>query len=277
MEQELHPPNIKVLMYHRILKERPDRLTNWHYVTVEDFKKQMKIIQKLGYTTITFYDYKLYLEGELTLPKRPIIITFDDGYSDIFENAIPVLQEMNMTAVIFAMGNRELKKFYWDTDEDNVVSLLASNEQLRSASQNGFEIGSHSMNHIDLSTITNEDAYDEITRSKRRIESVIGETVHTFAYPYGSVNERIRNIVKETSYSFACGVFTGPPHFDGDRYDFRRISIKQNTGIIRFLLRLKTPYEYIHWLYSKIRHPEQLIKENAEKLKSKKEAVTTFF
>lgn len=264
-------------MYHRVLKERPESLTNWHYVTVDDFKKQMKLIKKLEYTTITFYDYKLYLEGELTLPKKPIIITFDDGYADIFENAIPILQELNMTAVIFAMGNRELTKFYWDGEEDNVVSPLASNEQLRRANQLGFEIGSHSMNHIDLSTITNEDAYAEITHSKRRIEDVIGEPVHTFAYPYGSVNDRIRNIVEETTYSFACGVFTGPPKFDGDRYDFRRISINQNTGIIRFFLRLTTPYEYIHWFYSKIRHPEHLIKENAEKLKSKKETVTTFF
>jgi hypothetical protein len=64
---------IKVLMYHRVLAEKPEKKSRWHYVTVTEFRKQMNMIERLGYTPITFSDYQLFIEGKLTLPSKPII------------------------------------------------------------------------------------------------------------------------------------------------------------------------------------------------------------
>lgn len=246
-------PHIKVLMYHRVVEHTPDKDSNWHYVSATQFKRQMRLIDKMGFTTITFIDYQLYLQGELSLPARPIIITFDDGYLDTYEHAVPILRELGMKAVVFVMGNRKLRQAAWDETGENDHCPLMTNAQLRTLRLYGFEIGAHSMNHSNLVELTNRDVFREVDTSKRQIESVLRQPVYTFAYPYGSVDERVQKIVELAGYSFACGVYTGSPDFGKTELDIRRIAINQKHSLIDFVLRLVTPYEHLEWLYHRIK------------------------
>jgi len=240
-------------MYHRVIKEKPQKYNHWHYVTVAEFKKQLKLIDKLGFTPITFTDYQLYQEDKLTLPAKPIILTFDDGYLDTFENAIPILSEMGMKAVIFVMGNRNLNRAFWDEKGDDDVCPLMSDEQIRMASEMEFEIGSHSLNHDELSKLPEHEAVYSINKSKKEIEAVLDVPIKTFAYPYGVLNKKIEQIVSDSGFSFACGVYTGSPKFGETTYDFRRIAINQHTGTVTFLLKLLTPFQYAEWIYHLIK------------------------
>lgn len=236
-------------MYHRVVNEKPKKYDHWHYVTTNAFKKQMKLIDLLGFTPITFTDYQLYQEDKLTLPSKPIIITFDDGYQDTFENALPILSEMGMKAVIFVLGNRKLKRAVWDEQDESDVCPLMSDEQIRLAKNMNFEIGSHSLNHDELSSLPEHEAVYSINKSKKEIESVLNEPIHTFAYPYGKLDKRIEKIVSNSGFRFACGVYTGSPKFGETSFDFRRIAINQHTGPVSFLLKILTPYQYVEWLY----------------------------
>lgn len=236
-------------MYHRVLNEKPDEYDHWHYVTTAAFKKQMELIDKFGFTPITFTDYQLYLENKLTLPSRPIIITFDDGYLDTFKNALPILSGMGMKAVIFVMGNRALRRAEWDEQDESDICPLMTDEQIRQAKEMDFEIGSHSLNHYELSTLPEHEIVYSVTKSKKEIESVLEEPIYTFSYPYGKLDERVENIVSDSGFLFACGVYTGSPKFGETMMDFRRIAINQHTGQINFLLKLLTPYQYVDWLY----------------------------
>jgi len=245
--------NIKILMYHRVFLEKPEKYDHWHYVTVAEFKKQIKLIDKMGFTPITFTDYQLYLEDKLTLPAKPIILTFDDGYLDTFENAIPVLSEMGMKAVIFVMGNRSLGRAFWDEKGEGDVCPLMSDEQIRIANDMEFEIGSHSLNHDKLSTLPEHEAVYSINKSKKEIEEILDEPIKTFAYPYGIHNKKIEEIVANSGFSFACGVYTGSPKFGETTFDFRRIAINQHTGTVSFLVKLLTPFQYAEWIYHLIK------------------------
>lgn len=246
--------NIKVLMYHRVLAEKPEKESRWHYVTVDEFRKQMNLIDKLGYTPITFSDYQLSLEEKLTLPAKPIIITFDDGYLDTLENAIPVLKELNMHAVIFVMGNRKLKTARWDEQDDFASCPLMTDEQIRWADRMGFEIGAHSLDHFPLTGLREKDIAYEVTRSKQAIEEVLDKPIQTFSYPYGSVDEKVKKVVSDSGFLFACGVYSGSAKFSQSVMDFRRLAINQDTSWLKFLFTLLLPYQYIEWLYFRLKN-----------------------
>lgn len=241
-------------MYHRVLAEKPEKESRWHYVTVEEFRKQMNMIDRLGYTPITFSDYQLFIEGKLTLPSKPIIITFDDGYLDTLENAIPVLLELNMRAVIFVMGNRELKSARWDELSGFDSCPLMSDEQIRKAQKMGFEIGAHSLDHFALTGLSERDIAYEVSRSKEAIEDVLEKPIQTFSYPYGSVDEKVKKIVSDSGFLFACGVYSGSAKFSQSMMDFRRLAINQDTSRLKFLFTLLLPYQYIEWLYFRLKN-----------------------
>jgi peptidoglycan/xylan/chitin deacetylase (PgdA/CDA1 family) len=208
----------------------------------------------LGYTPITFSDYQLFVEGKLTLPAKPIIITFDDGYLDTLENAIPILLELNMRAVIFVMGDRKLKSARWDELDDFDSCPLMSDEQVRTIQEMGFEIGAHSLDHFPLTVLSEEDIEYEVTRSKEAIENVLEKSIQTFSYPYGSVDERVKRIVSDSGFLFACGVYTGAAKFSQSMMDFRRLAVNQETSRLKFLFTLLLPYQYIEWLYFRLKN-----------------------
>ena len=253
MEESKRIFKTKILMYHRVLAERPEKESHWHYVTVTEFRKQMNLVDSLGYTSITFSDYQQCLEGKLTLPSKPIIITFDDGYLDTFDNAIPVLLELNMRAVIFVMGNRNLKSAHWDELDGFDSCPLMSDEQIRMVQNMGFEIGAHSLEHLALTGLSEKEMAYEITRSKAAIEKVLENTIQTFSYPYGSVNDRVKKVVSDSGFLFACGVYSGSAKFSQSMMDFRRLGVNQDTSWLKFMIILLLPYQYIEWLYHRLK------------------------
>ncbi len=267
MSEQLIQSKIKVLMYHRVVEEAPSAQVKWHWITTDEFRKQMWLIDYFGYTPITFRDYRLYLEDDLSLPRKPIIITFDDGYKDTYEQAAPILNEYNMKAVIFVMGDRTKRYADWDTDDEADRCPLMSDEEILHLHNMGHEIGGHSMNHADLCRLTLKDLKREMHYSKQALEQLLGEQVISFAYPYGRVNERVSKEAISAGYRFGCGVYTGPPQFDRDRYDIRRIAVKTGTGMGLFALKLLTPYEYLEWGYGRLKQGNGLsLQESSSEL-----------
>ncbi len=259
--------HIKILMYHQIVEKQICGKVNEYSVCIDDFRNQLKILELLNFTPITFLDYKLYLEDKLTLPKKPIILTFDDGYLDTFEHAIPILLEFDMRAVIFVMGNRNLTRANWDEDEETGGELM-TNDQILTASSLGFEIGAHSMNHKVLTELSEIELRDEIMDSMRSIESILGKRIHSFAYPYGCTDERVSRLIRECGFTFGCGVYSGPPGFGEDFYDFRRLTINSHTGLLQFMVYLTTPYQYVEWVYASAKHRlSNRVRGNNQKLK----------
>jgi len=256
----IHPSNIKVLMYHRVLPDIPEKPTSWHFVTEEQFQWQMQMLDRFNYTPITFADYKLGMDGELALPQKPIILTFDDGYLDTYERALPILEEFNMRAVVYIMSgtNPDVptatnKTKLWDEDGKHEPCALMSTAQIVQIDARGHEIGSHAISHRPLSLLDDEEIWFEINESRHWLGSLLGKEVISISYPYGAIDSRVLKYSSEAGYQFGCGVYTGPAYFIKNPHDIRRLAIDQRISQMQFLLRLLTPYEYAEWAYSKVR------------------------
>lgn len=258
--------DIKVFMYHRIIKQASGNTKDWHAVSEDNFRKQLKMLDMLNYTPITFEDLQLYLDDKLTLPKKPIILTFDDGHLDTYEVALPILKEFDMKAVVYALGNRNLRYALWDQIDGGPTLPLMTDDQLLEIRSMGFEVGAHSMTHPTLSNLSVEEQIEEIVGSKRSLENLLGENLLSFAYPYGRLDFSSYEITQKAGFKFACGVFTGPPKFGDDIFNIRRLSVGYKTGAFGYLLKLLTPYEYAEWINYKIRYEKSDPQAGAQEL-----------
>ena len=243
--------NIKILMYHRISEDENLCKSHWTYVSSAQLRKQLLLLDRLGFTPITFNDYLLYINGELSLPRKPIILSFDDGYEDVYRIAFPMLKEFGMKAIFFVLGDSSIKTDVWNNGDGTAPSRLINDEQITDMHESGFEIGSHTMTHPKLTLMPINIAWEEISVSKQQLEFIIKSTVKSFSYPYGAVNSSIKRLVIRAGYLIACGVFTGPPRFGTDRFDFRRIAISNSTNSINFAAKILTPFEYYEWFGAK--------------------------
>jgi len=241
-------PPIKVLMYHRVVNDNTNLTAYSWNVTVSQFRRHLELLNKWGYTCINFEDYSLYQQGKLSLPKKPIIITFDDGYEGVYENAFPIMKEFGARSIAFVLGNRSIKTNFWDEPSGFEGAPLMNDDKILRLKESGFEIGSHSMAHPYLTRLSKRNAWIEIKESKDVLEELINYPVTSFAYPFGASDPQIENMVREAGYQYGCGVYSGPPKFGQNRYDIRRIPILRKTNSIDFALKILTPFEYYEWI-----------------------------
>lgn len=176
----------------------------------------------MGYTPITFRDVLAYLEGTHPLPARPIILTFDDGYEDTYTLAFPLLQRYGMQAVVFAVADFERRWNFWDPDAEHAP--LLSPVQMKEMAAQGIEFGSHTVNHPHLPTVDIQRCRRELVVSRQRLEDLLGESVISFAYPYGEFSPEVRAAVQEAVYAFAVANDTGLP-FLADRWAIARAQV----------------------------------------------------
>jgi peptidoglycan/xylan/chitin deacetylase (PgdA/CDA1 family)/glycosyltransferase involved in cell wall biosynthesis len=239
---------VKVLMYHRVVGDREhfnDYLWN---ISQSQFRKQLSLLKKWGYSFIDFKDYLLSQEGKINLPKKSVILTFDDGYNGVYKYALPTIKEFGAKATAFVLGDRSIKTNYWDEPTGFTGAPLLEDEKVLELAESGFEIGSHSLTHPNLTHVDKGKAWEEIARSKDSLESLLKSPVVSFAYPFGASNVEVQNMVREAGYHYGCGVYSGPPKLGQNKYNIRRISVMTGTNIFDFALKILTPYEYYQWL-----------------------------
>jgi peptidoglycan/xylan/chitin deacetylase (PgdA/CDA1 family) len=237
------PRRIRVLLYHRVVRDSAEPVNPRFAIRESVFRKQLEMLDQRGYTPITFADYRLFLRGELDLPAKPIIITFDDGYADLYTVAFPVLRDLGMKAVLFLVAEPKIRTNVWDsTDPASAVPLL-SDHQILEMHRAGFEIGSHSLSHARLTQMPRDAVFEELSRSRMILEILLNAPVLTFAYPFGLLNEDLKRMVVEAGYVNACSAWTGPPVFGRDPLEVRRTPILGNDSFITFSLKLLPAYE----------------------------------
>lgn len=246
---------IRVLMYHRIIRDGTRGDPHQIWLPEQRFRRQMEFLDRWGFTSVTFNDYRLFKEGELNLPRKPVIITLDDAYVETYDIVFPILQEFGMKAVLFVVADPSTRTSIWDSAFPGAVTPLMSDAQLLEMHAAGFEIGSHSLTHKNLCAIPPAEAWEEISRSRMRLEIVLNAPVRSFAYPYGLFNESVKKMVREAGYSIAAAGWTGPALFGEDEFDVRRSVILHERRFpgISFALSLMSPYQFYRWLWWRIR------------------------
>jgi len=221
---------IPVLTYHRVLQQSPEGSKFNIFVTVDELEKQILNLIKRGFKFITFKDIASGVRV-----RKPIILTFDDGYEDNYHNLLPLLQKFQARAVIYTLADRTVRSNQWDMALGEPEAPLMSDEQLIACHQSGHvEIGSHGLAHQHLPQLTDAEVREEIVNSKSALESLIDDEVVSFAYPYGDYGEREVNLVREAGYIFGVGTINGPLSMAADLMQVRRITMFPNTRPAKF-------------------------------------------
>lgn len=233
---------IPILMYHQIGKPWA-RGTPYRGLTVatNNFKRQMRLLKMLGYQGLSMTELMPYLRGEKT--GKVIGLTFDDGYANVRENALPVLAECGFTATNYFVVRQLGGSNIWDHDEGVPKAILMDKSGLLEWSNAGHEVGSHTLNHPVLERLSPELAINEITDSKDALEQITGKPVTAFCYPYGKYIDQTVEFVRQAGYTNATTTARGLARPDDDLLVLPRVEVSRSTHIIRFLQKCLTNLE----------------------------------
>jgi peptidoglycan/xylan/chitin deacetylase (PgdA/CDA1 family) len=193
-----------VLTYHRIA-DPEQGVEPTLTVSAEDFHEQLNWIKHHGYTSITASHLSEALAGRATMPPRPVLLTFDDGYRDLCDFAFPALAASGLSATVFVVTG-ELGQFSsWDKAFGWNPLPLMSSEQIRQWSGRGIDFGAHSRTHRDLTRIPPEDLVSELEGSALDLSQILDKKVSSFAYPHGRQNAIVRSLAERYfSLAFSC-------------------------------------------------------------------------
>ena len=135
------------------------------------------------------------LEGT-PLPKKPILLTFDDAYEDIAEFALPILRRYGFGGAVYVVTKRVGETNLWNQAQGSGTLRLMNKEQIRFWAGQGIEFGAHSRTHRDLTKLSAGELEDEVAGSKRDLAALLDSPVESFAYPYGYNNDAVRHMVR---------------------------------------------------------------------------------
>lgn len=234
---------IPILMYHHVVEE--GKAVNKITITTNRFEEDMEHLMRKGYTTISFKELIDHKEGNGTLPEKPIMITFDDGYDDNYKNAYPILKKNNMKAIIFIIGSRigikDYKKdtrysyFSWEQAKEMYESGLIE-VQPHSYDLHHYQGDAESGQGVLLGTKeSKKDYYNRFLEDTNKVVELIKENVgcdsYVYAYPYGKYVDISEEILKDLHFKVTLTTRSQYADTSKDLYKLKRINIPSHKRL----------------------------------------------
>lgn len=218
---------IPILLYHHVV---PMEAPNRYSISAANFAVQMAALKNLGYTTVSVEQLVRAVEIGDTLPQNPLVITFDDGYEDVYQNAYPALKNKGFTATILLVSTYVGTETFMTQAE--VLDLIKA----------GWEVGSHSRTHLDL-TKNYPRLQEEIVQSRADLMQLTGQDIRIFAYPYGAVDPTVFKKVVEAGYTMGLGLGNSILHDLNTVYYLDRIEVRSDTELTSLIQAITCPEE----------------------------------
>ena len=196
---------VVVLMYHKIAPAPVATNLPALYVHPDEFDRHLSELLGAGLPAVPYGEVLTRVEAGA----NGFCVTFDDGFCNVFDLALPILQRHRVRAIQFIVAGLIGKEDAWDRAIGEPPQPLMDEGQIREWLAEGHEIGAHTMTHPHLPALPPEQARVEIFDSKRLLEDRFGVPVRHFCYPYGDENQRIRDLVGEAGYESAPTVAFG--------------------------------------------------------------------
>lgn len=214
------------------------RVVGWHRIDtghgaggdglstpIADFERQLDVIDSSGAEVLGLAE-AVARTAAGTLPERAVVLTFDDGYASVIEEAWPRLRARGMPATFFVtsayVGSSQ--RFPWDRDPripDDLVRLVDESDLLAAAAE-GLDIGSHTVTHPWLPTLPAPELERELVESRCRLEDLLGVPVTSLAYPTGGWSGAVRDVAERAGYETAITVDRGVNQIGRDPLALRR-------------------------------------------------------
>lgn len=247
--QKAHHGSIPVLMYHKV-PDKPIDTQHRIFVTRSNFEKHLRFFKLRSLTSITFKEYLAFANGDKPLkefPRKPIILTFDDGYADNYRNMLPLAQKYGFKGVLFLLGDFSVTANFWDAGEDTETNRLMNFEQKMAFVEKGWEIGAHTLTHSDLTKLNHDQIMYEITESRVQLEQALQTKVISFAYPFGTCDDRVKNIVKEAGFEFGISTDSGGLTIEDDRFEVFRVNMFPEENLVQLYKKTSRWYRAYYW------------------------------
>ncbi|WP_432027079.1 polysaccharide deacetylase family protein [Streptomyces sp. 1222.5] len=215
-------------MYHSVgdCADDPYRIT----VTPERLDRQLHWLRRRGLRGVSVAEL---LAARARDGGRDLVgLTFDDGYADFLDNALPLLERWGCTATLFVLPGRLGGDNAWDPLGPRKPLLTA--DGIRRVADAGVEIGSHGLTHVDLTRADDALLTAETTGSRALLEELTGRPVTGFCYPYGTVDRRAVDAVRDAGYDYACAI--DPGRLNGPHV-LPRVHVGQNDTAVRLFLK----------------------------------------
>lgn len=213
-----------VLMYHSVAPYDEDP----YLVTVrpERFERQLRWLHRRGLRGSSMRE--LLAARRAGTDRALVGLTFDDGYADFCEHALPALVRFGFTATVFVIADLLGESNRWDAEGPRKALMTA--EQVRHVARRGMEIGSHSRRHVSLTATSELDA--EVAESRAILTEVIGAEITGFCYPYGHLDAPAVDAVRAAGYDYGCAIWRSP---QSGRHALPRIYVGDRDGSLRLL------------------------------------------
>ncbi|MEU7577438.1 polysaccharide deacetylase family protein [Streptomyces sp. NPDC041068] len=221
---------VPILMYHAVARV-PNEATRDLSVSPDAFTRQMEVLGEQGFTPLTASQLAdVWRSSGTTLPERPILITFDDGYEGVHRYALPVLAKHGFASTLF-VSTGWLRGEY---DIGGGLDRMLDWDQVRELAAAGTEIGGHSHTHPELDQLSDDELRFELGRCRDIVHDELGTRPASFAYPYGYSSRRVRERVRETGFAQALAVGNGLARRTQGPYALRRVTVRRSTGTDEF-------------------------------------------
>lgn len=221
-------PYATVLTFHRVNDRDDDSLT----IHPRLFEELLDVLMR-EYRVVSLSCLRDMMRKRQPVPARTVAITFDDGYLDNFDVAAPILKQRHLPATFFVTSGYigTTRQFFWDSS-DSVSHPLMTWDHVRQLYAEGFEIGAHSVNHLNLGKCSPDVVRKEVVDCKRQIEDRLGSQVAGFAYPFGGLecmSDLTTQIVREAGFLSCCSNYGGKVTSHSDHFNIERTGVYPTT------------------------------------------------
>ncbi|WP_183093757.1 polysaccharide deacetylase family protein [Nocardioides stalactiti] len=227
----------RVLMYHGVDRISARRDPYGMFVTPTDFRDQVDLLLESGFVPVSEQDYLASIDpvAPTPLPRRAVLLTFDDGYAGLADHAAPVLASYGVPSVLYVPSGLLGGSSDW-LEPRHRHALLAS-EDLAPLAAQGMAIGAHGFDHTDLTTLGAADLDRHTRETKAALESVVRAPVRSFAFPFGEHDAASRAAVRDAGFDAAFAVHDG-----ADRFAISRVDVNAYDTLRTFRFKLRSFY-----------------------------------
>lgn len=227
-------------MYHHVGPHIPGAM-RWLTVTPRAFRRHMGWIREAGFTPIRSAEWLAYLRTRAPLPRRPVLITFDDAFEDLATHAFPLLAASGIPATVFVPTGHVASWNRWDALPPGSRHRVLTRAHLVEWAGRGLELGAHSRSHADLSCLPEEELDGEVSGCRDDLYGLSADPIVSFAYPFGRSNPAVRRAV-QSRFDLAFGTAEGVNWSDTDPLDLRRTMPLDGDSAWGFKCRLRHGY-----------------------------------
>lgn len=188
---------VSILCYHGISEN-----TEKHSISKEIFESQIRKISK--YSSFISMEKVIDILNGVKIKGSAVLLTFDDGFANLM-GIVSFIEKYNIKPVVFVLSDPESADRAELKNQEKFLTI----EEIKILHEKGWTIGCHSATHANFSNLSQEEAKKQIIDSKFRLESKLGFKIDYFAYPKGTFNENVINIVKEGGYKAAFSTLPG--------------------------------------------------------------------